>query len=353
MDESQFDGIARALGATTARRGALGLLAALGAGGVVGSFGAFAKGKGKGKKKKGKKSGPKRPCPVKAKPACATSACYAPSCDNPQGKWSCRNVCAGTSTPKCLGGQCVDACDEALGLTECGDQCCNPLVHSECCQGTCCALGQRCEGGKCVPRCGRWESVRGGRLDYTITFWARTDEIRGNYHELLQADQTAAASAELTCSYDAVWGLVDCENLGGTITGTHALHRVTTHATTGSTIYTRDEQGSGDEDLPAGSWPDVGPHLEFRLHNGGANPATYEVNLVTIEVEGTWQESPGQSGTAAYWIPGLDELGFWSSDPQPLPATPLPLSRIIEWEVPSWLGQNLARFTWTFTPDAC
>lgn len=339
MGELRFDGFAMRLGTSIARRGALGVLAALGASGAAGILGANAKGKGKGKSKgKNKhKSGSKRNCPAKAKPACAASACQASVCDYRRRKWSCRNACAGTSTPKCLGGQCVDACDESLGLFECGDNCCNPLVHSECCQGTCCEMGQRCKNGQCVKSCEAWSDVTGGRLEYAITY-----ELRGNLNAgWTQIDQSANAVADLTCSYNAVWGDMFCESVAGTISGSH-------HMTYQADDCTEEQEASGSEDLG-----ELFPALEIYLPESDENPTTYEVHFVTIGVEGTWEDCALGSITETFYIPGGFDGSLWTPDLQPLPPTPQPLSGTFEWSDPQIEVSNIARFTWTFTPDGC
>jgi hypothetical protein len=344
MDERRFDGLAKLLGASTARRGALGVLAALGASGAVGLFGADAKGKGKGGKKNTNK-GNKRNCPAKAKPACAASACQAAVCDRRRGKWSCRNTCAGTSKPKCLGGQCVDACDEELGLTECGDQCCNPLVHSECCQGTCCPIGQRCKNGQCVKSCETWGDITGGKLEYEIIFWARRNEVVDGVYLFHEVDDTITATADLECYYNAFLGEIACRNLGGVTSGTHSAQFEEMHpGWSEPLVYS--EEGSGGEDLPAQLWP----HLAIHLPESSENPATYEVTAVTIGVEGT---STRYDEPQTFYIPGGFDSSLWASDFHPLPATPQTLSGTDEREMWPWDGPHFVRLTWTFTPDGC
>ena len=341
MDERRFDGIVKVLGASIARRGMLGVLAALGVTGMVGNFGAAAKGKGKRKGKSKHKSGAKRACPAKAKPACAASACQAASCDYRRGKWSCRNVCAGTSKPRCLGGQCVDACDEDLGLTECGDNCCNPLVHGECCQGKCCDLGQHCKNGQCVKSCEAWRDVTGGRLEYTISY-----ELRGETFERpggpTRIDQSANAVAEFECSYYAGYEEIHCENIAGTISGVHDMRWQGN-----SSWY--EEEGSGSYELQHGI-----TELDIRLPENDDNPDAFQFTLYNmLFLPGTSRDSYGVTRNRTFAIPDNQDVSWFDTGWEPLPPTPRVLSGAKEWSAPWISASNIAQYTWTFTPDGC
>lgn len=343
MDERRFDGLAKLLGAPIARRGALGALAALGASGVVRLFGADAKGKGKGKGNgKGKnknKSGSKRNCPAKAKPACAASACQAASCDYRRGKWSCRDTCAGTSKPKCLGGQCVDACDEDLGLTECGDICCNPLVHGECCQGTCCAIGQRCKNGQCVKSCETWRDVAGGRLEYAITY-----ELRGQtFDGLTRVDQSANVVADLECTYYPGWEEIGCKNIAATTFGAHDMFA---QSEGGGWV---EEKGSGSEELENEGLIE----LDIGLSGSDEYPDSFQFTLFNPSVPGTIRGSSRVTRDKTFHIPGSMDWSWFDTGWEPLPPTPRVLSGAAEWSAWYISASNIARYTWTFTPDGC
>ena len=161
MDEMRFDGITMAFGAPTARRGVLGLLAALGSGRVLLNV-TTVKAKNT-KKNKGKKKKKKRPTPRPPQPSCRFEAgcsrrfalgrccpgpagldfCFASEDDDP-----CPAACTGYDCP-CLVDDDCPTFDGDDGLPERGFCCKNCGYYGDPEFGTCLPPGSDLECTRC------------------------------------------------------------------------------------------------------------------------------------------------------------------------------------------------------------
>lgn len=262
---------------------------------------------------------------VSIEPLCNQAACQAAECDAATGTWRCTDGCAEIGG-ECCAGACLDPCPSGQTRQESDCNC------------------------RLCPDLRQWGDVRGGRLEYVISYWARKDTTSDVGYWRIQIDQTANGWAELECEYFPNFGDIRCHNLGGSISGTHRLHDESYNSMdTISPLDTRDEYGSGAETLSAGPWPG----LEIHLPNAWEDPNLYMLMVYTINVQGTWEENSGDSGTDEFEIPRGWQSPYLQPDLTPLPSTPQPLSGKYDFVDTQLSWDNLTRVTWTFTPQAC
>jgi hypothetical protein len=137
MDDNQFDGLIRAFGQGTSRRGALGLLAAAAGLGLreVGAKAKHHKGKGQGKGKGAQSAA------GGGNSTCAHFCATVFGADTPAAGQCTSDAAHG----KGLCYECGPGCGSCSGKTRCGQQCVNTNIDT----GNCSRCGKGCPGNEC------------------------------------------------------------------------------------------------------------------------------------------------------------------------------------------------------------